>query len=441
MKKFVALFLVFAGMAAFVYFYEIQGEESRKAAETSEKSLLGWTEDDIATLEIDRAGQDPIVMGRVGGEWKITQPVQGAADRFPVDALLGNLAEAERAASFDAGAEDLAQYGLADPKVVVKATSSGGVQKILKLGGEDYTGAQVYAMLDDDPTVLLTSKKLAGSADRDLKDFRSKTVLDFDPDLAVRVEIENPKGKIALEKSGGEWSLAEPLADSADETAVSALLSALKYSRIDRFVAESDEDLEKYGLDNPRSTLRIREQGGDQWKTLQLGQSTTGDAYFARDPNRPQIFTVRKDVVDKLDQDAWQYRQKSVVTVKQSELDRFQIRRGDLKLNVRRDGGGFTITFPDDLKGRSAPPYKFFYPATDAKYETLDDEKSGPDDPRFQNPDVFIEITKIDGTVFRYEFARRGEKVYARQVETGRSGEISQNAFNKLQIEPASVAE
>ena len=54
MKKIGALLLIFLGLAAFVYFYEIEGQKTREEAKKLEESLLRSEQEDIIGLELSR---------------------------------------------------------------------------------------------------------------------------------------------------------------------------------------------------------------------------------------------------------------------------------------------------------------------------------------------------------------------------------------------------
>lgn len=438
MKKLVLLFVAFAGLTAFVYFYEIKGGEEREAAEEAEKSLINVESDQISALQLEVAGQEPIVIGREGPEWLITQPVYSSTDRFAVDALTRELANASKTRTFEQGAEDAAQYGLEQPRVVVKITKKDGRQQTLKLGAEDYTKTQVYAQFEGDEAVHLVPKALFSAANKKLRELRSKSVLDFDQDLVKIVEIDRPDDKLRLSRNGEQWSLESPLEDRGDDSAVSSFLSSIKYARIDQFVAETDEDLAAYGLDQPQYSVRIRQGGDDSWRELHLG-AAKGDGFYARNPGRPVIFTVRKDLVEKLQQKPWDFRDKRVVDVKQDDWDRFELKRSDETIVVRREGGAFTITAPEEQKGENTPPYKFWYPISDAKFESIEKGKSPPDDPRFASPFATLEITLNDGGTKSFEFVEKDGKYLARQVQAGRAGEISKTAFDKVKYKAESI--
>ena len=81
MKKLAVLAVVFAGLAAFVYFYEIEGQEARDEAKKLEESLLRIKQDQISQVEIVRKDKDPIRLVKKDEAWMLESPIQTSADK------------------------------------------------------------------------------------------------------------------------------------------------------------------------------------------------------------------------------------------------------------------------------------------------------------------------------------------------------------------------
>lgn len=440
MKKNLLLLLVLAGLGAFVYFYEIKGGEERKEAEALEESLLRVEDSDISGIEVRRPESPTIDLDRSGDRWRLTGPVQSSVDRFVVDALVRDLTSAKRIRALEDVEGKLEEFGLSEPRMTL-AVEAGDRELVVNLGDEDYTGSQIYAQLEGEDKVFITSKSVFTSADKPVKDWRSKTVLDYNQEDVQVVELERPEGSLRLEKTEGRWRITEPIEDLGDESVISSLLSTVKYARIEDFVVEEaeEEDLAEHGLNSPTYELKVKLAGGDQWQTLQLGEKT-GEQYYARDPSRRNIFTVRASLTDNLDKPVDDFRDKKIIDVKQADLDRVVVQRGDNVIEIRREGDGFVMTRPEAEKGKPTAPYKFWYPITDIRFEQLDDGPSGQNDPRFQAPDIRLEVTTRDGATRAYEFVKDNGTHRARKVDEGRSGTISLTDFEKLKLEAPSLA-
>ena len=95
MKKIGALLLIFLGLSAFVYFYEIEGQKAREEAKNLEKSLLRSEQEDVIGLELSRFNQQDLVLIREGEEWIIRKPIKSMASKASVEGLLSYILQLE----------------------------------------------------------------------------------------------------------------------------------------------------------------------------------------------------------------------------------------------------------------------------------------------------------------------------------------------------------
>lgn len=435
MKRLLVLAIVFAGLAAFVYVYEIAGREEREKAKELEESLLRLEREAITEVTVMPSGKDPIRFEKVDDQWVMREPLDTVADKTNVDSLVRNLANARRERTFsDMEEEDLAAYGLQDPAFRIRV-KAGEVEKTLLLGKKDYSGNNVYARVEGEPEVHLTSSFLLTAADKELNDWRSKDVFVFDRDKAEEIEIRRGGETVRLVKEGDTWKLREPIEDAADQTKVSSLLGTLEFARIQDFVAEAPESLQEYGLDDPKVSVRLRLAGSDAWMQLDLGKQAD-ENYYARDPQRKPVFTVRKDVYEDLTQDLLAFRDKDVVNVKQDDVAKIELVRGDRRLVVRHEEFKWLIEEPEEFKDKEAPAYKFWYPLDDMKFAALAEKFD-----MSRDPDVEVIVSLKEGGERRFRFWKQGDEAWAQRVADGRAGKISIEDYNKLEIEPKDLTE
>jgi len=433
MKTILILLVVFAGLFAFVYFYEIQGEKAREEAKQKEEKLVSLDRDKVSEIEIARQGSEPVLLKKSGNDWSVRKPVETPADSGTVDSFLSATSTARIERKLEKVGKEASKYGLADPRlrVVLKGEKE---QRTLLFGSKDFTGNQVYVQVQGSPDVYLTSDYLFNSADKELKDWRNRKVLTFDRNQVQNIEITRASDQIKLKKQGEKWVLEQPIQETADEAAVSSLLSTLESAEAQKFVAEQPDDLKTYGLDQPAATVRVREQGKDSWKTLELGKKED-DSYLARTTDRTPVFTLKTDLYDKLNQKLWEFRDKGVVEVEQDRVAQLTFKRADAEIVLKRqDDGKWVVQKPDSLKGKEAFTYKFWYPLTDIKYQSLDDRVTGATGSA--KPDIQVTVKLKDGSQRGYEFSQQGDKYLARKVDANRVGTISKESFEALRFKP-----
>ena len=428
MWKLIVLALVFAVLATFVYFYEIAGEEERKEEAELEESLLRLKEDDIRFREISRAGFPVIKLERVGERWFLEEPVQTPADQTTVSSLLSNLTTAKRARTFSNVDDRLEEYGLTEPGVQIQVRTADQVRTLL-FGGKDFTGNELYVKLAEKPEVFVTAALILTSAQKEVIEWRDKSIVSFEQDQVVELRIVRGAEELTMAKKEDRWWLEGPINEPADGDTIRGLLSTLENGTAQVFVTERADELAQYGLDEPTVAVQLRTKGDDDWIRLEVGAQEE-ENFFARSSQGSAVFMVEKKVPQDLFQELWEFRAKEVVDVEQDNIATVAVHRDESEIAARREDYKWTIESPEEHRDREALAYKFWYPIDDIEFRSIDEAVE-----TFPQPEIRVVVTQNDGTVRNFEFARRGEGYAARQVETGRQGEISEESFEKLSFD------
>ena len=88
------LFLIAAALGAFVYFYEIRGEEGRREAEARQKRLFPDVEAEaVEWLALTSSDGKPVRAERREKGWQIVEPLVFPGDEFALDGTHGARAE------------------------------------------------------------------------------------------------------------------------------------------------------------------------------------------------------------------------------------------------------------------------------------------------------------------------------------------------------------
>ncbi len=241
-------------LGAFVYFYEIEGEAGRKAAqENAERIHPGLDQADLDAVELTTADGIAARFERHDGRWEIVSPVEGPADGVALDAIAHALANLPRAGSVaDPGGLD--QYGLGEDARVVRF-EAGGEHRGLRIGGSTPVGGHTYvARLGDDDVGYVDTYRI-NAFDRNLDDLRERRIFGFDEGDVRTLRVSWPEGdhevEVALARDDrGEWQMGAPLETSADQRTVRDLISDLAFLRAKGFVDERTPAIEA-ALDRP----------------------------------------------------------------------------------------------------------------------------------------------------------------------------------------------
>ena len=170
---------------------------------------------DLSPAVIDRLiitnNNETVTLTKQDGSWRLSQPVEIAANGVRVDDLL-EVAQAESLSRFPAAGRDLSEYGLAKPAVRLRLNDT----EIL-FGGVTPVGKQRYVKLGD--TIHLIADRYMFELTGDAAAWVSR---DLVPPGAQIVALQVPDGKLTRNDKG-EW-LETPADKGGSSDAAQALV-------------------------------------------------------------------------------------------------------------------------------------------------------------------------------------------------------------------------
>lgn len=207
-----------------------------------EKSVLKFSRDGADALTITQ-GASRLSLAKSGNAWRVSAPINAAADFNTVDGLIGRIFQARMAGFVAAdGTATLREYGLDRPQVVV-TVGSGSSQAELAIGAaQDDTN--VYARDLSRPMIFTVEKALLDELRKKPEDVRLKDLFNFRSFTATTYEITSGGTKYTFTKKPGEgenaadvWTLTAPTTKTADATKMTDLLTTSSNLRAESFAA------------------------------------------------------------------------------------------------------------------------------------------------------------------------------------------------------------
>lgn len=339
------LALVLIGLGAYLYFVESE----RIAKEGKKETLVELNADDVTAVMLIYPDRE-IALEKTDAGWRLTKPVEAAADDVTVKNLLRAIADAEVKRTIDDPPQDLAQFGLAPPVATIKVTAKGQPLPDLKVGKTTAVSFSTYVQRADQPKIYLTGSAFNTGMDKQVKDLRDKKIVEFKEDDVSRIALRGPDGDVVLAKVEGSWKIEQPTAYRADPNAVRALLSTVRNLRATDFAndAPSDADLATYGLDTPQRQLVLTTADGKETRLL-VGKEVEQGLYV-KSADRPTTFLVGKYVTRDLGKGVGDLRDKTVLSFDPGSATSVEI--------VRADGGQFALRSAEgkwSLEGSEQP--------------------------------------------------------------------------------------
>ena len=330
MKKYlqtlIAIVILAALWGGFYYYGKRKAKQNPSTASKADK-LLSVDPSHIQSFTLKPREGEAVTCARAeDGKWEITAPGKLPADQSAVNSLLSTLTDATANEVASAHPSDLKDFGLADPAETVKvSTNSKPAEFDLLIGDNTPTNAGVYAQVAGNPRVITLDSFMKSSLDKSPFDLRDKRAVTLNLDQLKTIRVKSKKASYTLEKNPeGVWDLVLPPAVRADKFTVDGLVSELRNLSMMSVVSERKTNQSKYGLASPELTLELHDSSSAQSLVFGKKQEAGGN-YYAMNSRLEPIFTLSSGVVDRLEQNPSDLRDKDLFAFTQFDVKRIEI--------------------------------------------------------------------------------------------------------------------
>jgi hypothetical protein len=280
----IILVIVLAGLGGYIYF--VESERPAGGLETKDK-VFSVEADDLEEITVT-AENETTTLSKREGTWKITSPVEADADANEVSALTSALTGLEVNRVVDEAASNLADFGLAEPRIKIAFKAAGGASGELHIGDKTPTQSDMYALQPGAQRVILVPAYQETSLAKNTFALRDKRILHFERDKVDTVEVSVPGAPaVQVAREGTDWAIRSPIQARGDYSAVEALLSRLSSASMTEIIDPNSP--QSFGLEAPTATVTVG--AGSARAVLELGSESDGKLY-ARDRNRQLIVAV-----------------------------------------------------------------------------------------------------------------------------------------------------
>ena len=149
------------------------------------------------------------------------------------------------------------------------------------------------------------------------------------------LQLDQGEGKPITLNKEGQWQIIEPIDSPADEFAVGSLLTSLESLKMEREVEAEAQDLQPYGLENPRLHLSFLADGTRHH--LRVGnKAVVADQYYASGDQANRVVLIAASREQGLNKNIFDLRSKEFFSLKSDEIDRVEIERAEVKLALAK---------------------------------------------------------------------------------------------------------
>lgn len=281
------LLAVFVLLAIVAYFTLPSGDE-RVASYKPAKLDLSIDSANVVRIEIQRPGK-AITLENIGGKWTITSPGRYPADAPAVQQVIEGLRRFKVGSLVSSNPEKqgLYQVDTTGTRLTVVERSGKSLDMMFGKTGPSYT--EIYFRLMDSKEVYLGEGLSSWVINRELKEWRDKTVFAVPVDSIKQIAYHYKKKTILLQRDGTRWSHGK---DTVDTSVMSMALTTLSNLRAHDFVDT---------LFRPRTKpLSVKVHALGETSLDFYPQPPDSTNYFVQSSQNPQIYVVSRYVVQDL---------------------------------------------------------------------------------------------------------------------------------------------
>jgi hypothetical protein len=279
----------------------------KKGADTAAK-ILTIPDDQFQEIQIKKVTGETETLVRENGKWKLTQPTPLPADQDAVSSMVTSLSALNADRVVEDNAQDLKQYGLADPTLDIKVKRKDGKTDEVLIGDDLPTGSGAYAMKPGDPKVYAIASFTKTGLDKRPDDLRDKKLLTFEQDKLTRVDLAAKGQPVEFGKDAqNEWQIVKPRPARADSSAVNGLVDKLRDAKMD--LTSTKDAAKGFASGTKVATATVTDAGGTQ--TLEV-RKDKDKIYYAKSSVVDGVYVVAADLCDALDKGFDDFRNKKV---------------------------------------------------------------------------------------------------------------------------------
>jgi hypothetical protein len=315
---------------------------TRPVADFRSKTILAFERKDVTGVDIITPDETLAIEAATDSRWRLTRPRALPADADTMREFFEKLTAA-RIKEFVAEAPgSLEPYGLNRPVRLVIHTGKDKdrATKTLLLGRMDEKKKGVYAMRSGEPSVLLLPEDVWTALPKTTAAARDKTVVDFERDKVTGLELESPRGHVALVKEGDRWKIARPEPLAADPVETGALLMRLKGLRAYAFLADDASGIPKFlGRPQVRAALTLEGQASPLTVLLAPAPDKRGGqpTAYAGVADRGPVVLVEASVLTEIGRSLTELRDRSLVGgLEPRDVKRLGVKSGDKAVLLER---------------------------------------------------------------------------------------------------------
>ncbi len=291
------------------------------------------------------SGDDSVHLEKRQRGWWLTRPIEIAAEGPAVDALIDALGKVPIRRFLGTSPGDPSRYGLTPGRRIEVDTTDGPIAFFA--GGLDEEQRHLYVRRTEDGPALAVDAGAIELLPTTARDLRTRDITRIDLWERIELRLARPDREYFVTSESLDFTLVEPFEGSLDGRVAQGLERLLAPLRAEKIVDEVADDVSRYGLDAPSTTLRAKifpTTRAAYEVELALGGRDADGHRFARIGGEPLVFTIAPELAQLLE---GEWLERRLVDAETDAVTRIRITRRGKTTHLLRRGGAFALIEPE----------------------------------------------------------------------------------------------
>ncbi len=348
------LFIIVLFAGVYIYFYEIQGEESRQKEKELTEKVFHFPMEDVKEIHLKNIYGEMKFVKQADSGWQITEPVNYKCDENVIEDFLIFVVNTKYEGVADESNDNLKNFGLEEPKIEIKLVLADGESRSLHLGDKNPLGTQVYSISRKDSFVVLLRNSVYDKSKNELFHYRDKRIVTFETSHINNITYRTGKRKLVLNRlESGNWEIESPIKSKADKSEIEKILKQLKEGKVKNFYDNKAGKITEYGLNKPIVKIDFLTGINNEHHQLLIGKSLK-NTVFIKDPQREPVFEIEKLLEKSILPNLFALRDKKMTAFDRDAVNEFDLVYPGLKIScLRASTGDWNVTSPRKAKGKN----------------------------------------------------------------------------------------
>jgi hypothetical protein len=264
-------------LLAIAAYFSLRREGEVSSAGSSGKMLVDYDSTAVDKLELSSL-TGSVVLEKLAGVWMLTTPIKYKADATLATAAVGKGRKIELSGLVSTNPEKQRLFQVDSTGTLVKVYENGNLKAAFRVGKASSSFTETYVRLEGSNDVQMANEAISSTFNKQIKEWRDKSIFKVDEGMIRNVKFHYGDTTFALVLQDSIWRIGN---DSANQTAVKPLLSALANIQTDEFIDSALSTL-------PKLTAAIEIEG-----TLVRFHRKDDTKFLVQTSQSPQWFEVQ----------------------------------------------------------------------------------------------------------------------------------------------------